>query len=646
VSEATLGIPAPGRGHVQVRFASLLDRDAFDRPGWRHEDLGPGQDEGWFELNLDTLGLPDGDYEYEFVLDGDEANPVADPYARVLTRFGGYRGIFTVKAGEVTMLPAFSWEDEMSPGRPLPRNDEIVIYETPVRWMTGEGGEEYPGIRQVGLGTFDRLLFERLNALVELGVNAIELMPVQDSADTLNWGYGTRFLFAPDFDMGSPTDLRCLIKACHQQGIRVLLDVVMNHSRACPLEVLAHEWYYLNPDEEPGRNGWGGERFRYAQPRPNDAYLARELQFRMAQFWIEAYHIDGFRIDAFADIDDWDFVQGFRDRAWQAQQATFPDRPLLVVVEDSWRRAVLTQAAPPNPGGRRTADAEWNFSYQEDVRLLLLDRLGAPRRARLEAAISGSGVWDGMGSALRPGFTDLAQAVDYLTSHDVQQPEAQRLMSVMVQEEFALGAGQGSVAAVRDIVDGVGTRPDPPAAYTAALDRVRGAFSLLLTSVGIPMLLAGEEFGDVHDVDPADWRLKMSDPVDWQRRWYPRHGELRDRIRNLILLRRTHPALQRDEIDFFYYHPAFEADPGERVFAYCRTRGMELGAPGQVVVVANCGPIDYAGGFDLPWHWEADGLVERAPPLRGNIGLVKLDGERATLMLAPFEVRVFASPVP
>src|SRR5437016_13689099 len=83
---------------------------------------------------------------------------------------------------------------------------------------------------------FDRVIFDHLDALADLGINAIELLPIQDSPATLSWGYGSRFFFAPDFDMGGPVDLKVLIKRCHQRGIRVILDVVMNHANACPLE--------------------------------------------------------------------------------------------------------------------------------------------------------------------------------------------------------------------------------------------------------------------------------------------------------------------------------------------------------------------------------------------------------------------------
>src|SRR5215208_1262201 len=159
-----------------------------------------------------------------------------------------------------------------------------------------------------------------LDRLADLGVNAIELMPVQDSPDTLNWGYGTRFFFAPDFDMGAPVDLKLFVKRCHQRGIRVILDVVMNHARDCPLEALAFDRYFLRRrDEEPGRgDDYGARMFRYRGALPDGSFPAREFHFRMAAFWIEAYHVDGFRLDEFRGIDHWEFIQQFRDKAWAA----------------------------------------------------------------------------------------------------------------------------------------------------------------------------------------------------------------------------------------------------------------------------------------------------------------------------------------
>src|SRR6185437_7008644 len=93
----------------------------------------------------------------------------------------------------------------------------------------------------------------------------------------------------------------------------------------------------------------------------------------------------------------------------------------------------------------------------------------------------------------------------------------------------------------------------------------------------------------VHDLNFGDYRLKMSDPVDFSRRGLPGHQTLCDDVRELIALRTTHPSLERDEVEFFYFHPDMDSNGGARVFAYCRTGGMRLGSRGQMVTVVNGG---------------------------------------------------------
>ena len=149
---------------------------------------------GHFEIDLDTLHLADGAYEYEFIIDDTPGSPgrrVPDPYAEELTRFGGYRGVFHMAGGKRVRRP-FSWVDEFVPGVTLANNNALVIYELPLRWMSAAPDDD--DYRQVDLGTFDSALFERLDELAALGINAIEFLPIQDSPDTLNWGYSTLFL--------------------------------------------------------------------------------------------------------------------------------------------------------------------------------------------------------------------------------------------------------------------------------------------------------------------------------------------------------------------------------------------------------------------------------------------------------------------
>jgi 1,4-alpha-glucan branching enzyme len=649
-----LRIPAPAASTVALSFAPLSARDTFDPPSWRTEATAASASAaGHFEIDIDALHLADGAYEYEFLVDDAPGSPgrrVPDPYAEELTRFGGYRGVFHVAAGKRLRRP-FSWDDDLPPGVALPDNNALVIYEMPLRWVSAAPDDD--DYRQVDLGTFDSALFERLDDLIALGINAIEFLPIQDSPDTLNWGYGTRFFLAPDLDMGSPVDLKFFIKQCHRRGIRVVLDVVMNHSSTkCPLLALAEDWFYLPPGsaEEGDRPDWGGRAFRYVRAAPDGHQPAREFHYRMAEFWVREYHADGFRIDEFKGINNWDFVQTFRERAWAEHERLFPGRPFLIIAEDSWRRAEVTQNLPTNPNGRQVADAIWNFAYRDEVRLLLrggmTTQLGQPSRTdRVRWLVSGSAMWDDYGHATKRGFTDLAQAVNYVTSHDVGNEGEQRYLNdTFAQILRYLNLGDGSVANVRDCVDYLEDKSEAiHQAHADALDRVRSAFALLMTSVGIPMFLAGEEFGDVHDLDYANYRLKMSDPVDWRRRGRPGHGGLWESVRDLIGLRTSNAALQRDEVEFFHFHPNMDGNDGPWVFAYARTGGRPLGGRDQVVVVVNaCGQRFPEYWLDWPWG-ETDRVRECAAPPASDRPQFPSNARRAALSLAPLQARVFTT---
>ncbi len=646
--DSRLRIPATIGSRLEIRFADVLQRDRYDPLNWRRERLGPVSGEpGWFEIDLDTLGLVDGDYEYEFLKEDAQNTPIADPYAMHITRFGGYRGIFQIRQGRRWRQP-FTWEDEFTPGNELRNNHQLVIYEMPMRWM--ESAPEKA--RQVGLGTFEKVVFAHLDRLKSLGINAIELLPVQDSPDTLNWGYGTRFFFTPDIDMGLPVELKFFVKQCHRRGIRVIFDVVMNHARNCPLTQLDYSRYFLtNEDPERAHRGedYGANLFRY-WPDDNGGTPARDFQKQMAAYLITEFHADGFRIDEFKGINHWEFIQQFRDHAWHVQQQAFPDRPFIVIAEDSWRRPVITQANGDNPNARKVTDSMWNFGFRDELRRTFSGHLstqwGEPSRSeRIRGLISGAQVWDDWNRRSGPGFHDLSQAVNYLTSHDVEKDEEQRIMNYLLAPLLEAQGYRGTVDDIRWVADHLDSDADDQQRFVhgLALERLRSAFCLLLTSVGIPMILAGDEFGDVHDLDHRNWRLKMSDPVDWERLdGSPNNRDLWERVAALIALRTTHPALGRNETVFLHFHPDFDQNQGARVFAFCRTRGAALGATDQVVVVGNIGTESFSA-YNLPWHWMDLGAVSEVAPPRHGAGLVQNDAGSVRLSLAPYQIRVFTT---
>jgi 1,4-alpha-glucan branching enzyme len=561
---------------------------------------GP-RDGGWWDIDLRALHLADGAYEYEFVVErGSTHRVVADPYAEELTDRGAVRPVLHMHHGE-RVRPAFSWEGELS-GTGLPNDNELAICELPMR--RAQTGDRRASLDEALDRTMDRRLEETIAASQ---VNCIQMLPIQDSPDARNGGYGTRFFFAPDRSIGTPLLVRSFIKKCHQRGLRVIMDLVMNHARECPLRDLAFDWFFLRDgSEEPDSKGnprpaWGGDILRYRTPR-GGVFHARNLQYDVASFFITEYHVDGFRLDEFKGIDNYEFIQTFTERAHAVHHRLFGgSRPFLVIAEDSGRRAQVATRAGYR--GKPVVDAIWDFNFRDEVRQLVSDSMPngrgePPRRDRVKRLLT-AGRPDLFAEHEREHrfFPDMANRVTYCTSHDAPPDEDLRLLPYYT---------------------GRLRREGLPESF--AQEMVRSTFALTLSAAGIPMFLAGEEL-----------------------------GEARKQIRELIRMRTGNPALHRNEVEFFGFssgtanagfHPAFDAPDGDRLFAFCRTGGKPLGSAGQVVVVANCGRRDYCS-VEIDWPWD------------GRLGLVEVGGNgseipviedcRARLSLRPYEVRVFVS---
>jgi hypothetical protein len=233
----------------------------------------------------------------------------------------------------------------------------------------------------------------------------------------------------------------------------------------------------------------------------------------------------------------------------------------------------------------------------------------------------------------------MAQRVTYCTSHDVEGENERRLYSFYLDQIRA----QWDDTRRRLELDPAAV--DEPEAL--AREMIVSSFALMLTCRGVPMFLAGEEFADLHDLEHWDWRRKMSDPVDWYRRYEPGHARVLRRVAELVRLRARPDVacLQRNELAFFGmsgialgFQRDFDDGDGGRVFAYCRPGDQPLGARGQVVVVANCGWQAYPQ-FRLRWPWRPE-LAVREHGGKGQSLPAVAHGE-AQLALDRFQVRVF-----
>ena len=199
-------------------------------------------------------------------------------------------------------------------GRPW---DEAVVYELHVGTFTPEG-------------TF-RAAIDKLDHLVELGVTAIEIMPVADFPGRRNWGYDGVLPYAPDAAYGRPEDLKALVDAAHERGLMVLLDVVYNH--------FGPEGNYLHrsaPDllHRPAPHALGrGDQLRRRGRRAGARYFIHN-----ALYWIEEFHLDGLRLDAVhAILDDSPTSSG--ELAERVRAGLDPGRHVHLVLENEENQA-------------------------------------------------------------------------------------------------------------------------------------------------------------------------------------------------------------------------------------------------------------------------------------------------------------------
>jgi len=493
------------------------------------------------------------------------------------------------------------WSKDVLPNV-LPPNNRTVIYELPTAWARkgATAGIEF------GVGSFcDVSSLVDSNAepsnfastpatqletsyLTQLGINALELLPPADSFVDREWGYATSNYFAPDCDLGfpknnlSPTpnrDLAELITLCHKNGIRFFADMVM---------AFATEYAYRNinfldfhvkagsgdPDEYTldsngnriHRDSFGGDLFKYnflssgfdpLTGGTNSLYFARSLMFAYLERWMNDFRIDGIRLDSVVNYGSWDFMRDFKDtaRAFWTQRLTAAgianptaDERFITVGEEL--------SVPIDILRQNRLDGLWNENFKRMLRYAILGN-NDEKEPSFEWTVRK------LIDCRNLGFTDGTQAVNYVTSHDVEGYHNERLYNFLVNNSAS----------------------DIP-------KRIKLAFACLLTAVGIPMIFAGEEFADQHDLFVTHPQ-KQCDPVNFDRYNDPWRKDIFDYVSILVKLRTRHDALCVNDTQFIHV----DFNNSKRVLVW--QRGVTT-TNNPVIVVANFSnyetPDAFAGG--------------------------------------------------
>ncbi|MCC6790687.1 MAG: DUF3459 domain-containing protein, partial [Thermomicrobiales bacterium] len=400
---------------------------------------------------------------------------VVDPQARMVEQWDGPAATLIVESGrDVTTTPGFPWRHD---DVPLPQDNELIIYELHVAEFGWTGDEP---------GNFDRAI-ARLDYLRDLGINAVELMPVAAFPGDSSWGYNIRHPFAVESAYGGPHDLKRFVDECHGRGMRVIMDLVLNHTESeSPLTKI--DFYYWFRDAREGELSFG-PKFDYERyDDVFDVMPARQYGREIAAYWISEYHLDGYRLDATAVLDNFDFVREVRTVANERSGG----KPVYIVAEQ----------LPENPmiaGADGATDGAWHQHFEH----VIVNAL-----TKFEA-----GSAEQVMHVLQPrndGYSAPDLVVNYVESHD----------------EFTLMQR----LAESGIFDDAAFRKDKLAA------------SLLFTAVGVPMIYQGQEFGGhrVRDLEirPLQWDLLDAD--------FGLH--LKEHYAKLARVRRESPALKG--IDF------------------------------------------------------------------------------------------------
>jgi isoamylase len=436
--------------------------------------------------------------------------------------------------------PAFTWGEDRRPQIPW---EETIIVELHVRGIT----IKHPGVDPAQRGTFAGLVSPpMIDYLVELGVTAVELLPVHASIDDRHlierglvnyWGYNSIAYFAPDprlLATNSIAGFKTMVKRLHGAGIEVILDVVYNHSGegnqlgpTLSFRGIDNASYYrLDEDRRFYQDVTGtGNTLNLDHPR------VLQLVMESLRYWVLEMHVDGFRFDLCAALarENGDYGQGsaFFDAIRQD-----PVLAGVKLIAEPWDLGPYGYQLGNFPPGW----AEWNGHYRDTVRRFWKGDKGLV--ADLASRVAGSS--DIFGYRGRRPWA----SVNFITVHDGFT--LQDLVTYNDKHNEANGEdnhdGTASNYSWNSGVEG----PTCDPAIIALRDRQkRNLLATLLLSLGVPMLLAGDEIGRTqrgnNNAYCQDNEISWS---DWEH-IRPEDADLARFVRHLIHLRREHRVFSR-----------------------------------------------------------------------------------------------------
>jgi malto-oligosyltrehalose trehalohydrolase len=394
--------------------------------------------EGWWSV---TTGRAGAGSRYRYRVDALE---VPDPASR-------FQPDGVHAASEVVDPDAYRWSDAGWRGRAW---EELVIYELHLGAFS-ESGDCAGAVA-------------RLDDLVELGVTAVELMPIAAFPGRRNWGYDGVQLFAPCACYGRSEALKALVEACHERGLAILLDVVYNH-----FGPEGNYLYAIAPDffTEQHRTPWGAA-INYDGP---GSRAVRDFMVHNALYWLEEYHFDGLRFDAVHAIADDGRPDILTELAETARERV-PGRALHLVLENDKNEA---RRLARRDGSAVLYSAQWNDDVHHALHVLATGQTSGYYADYAERPIVH------LGRALAGGFAYQGEPSLYRGGEPRGEPSGELPATAFVS--FVQNHDQ------------VGNTPFGERITVHAPEKlVHAAAAIVLLSPQIPLLFMGEEWATAH----------------------------------------------------------------------------------------------------------------------------------------------------
>ncbi len=479
-----------------------------------------------------------------------------------------------------------------SPGGQIRHGSDLVIYEMHVRGFTRHASS---GVAVKKQGTFAGVM-GKIPHLVELGITAVELMPVfqfdPDAGDY--WGYMPLSFFAPHhaystdpFHGPQRSEFRQMVDAFHAVGIEVILDVVYNHTcegdhhgPTYGMKGIDNSTYYIVTGDAnaPYANYSGTGNTLHTANR-----AVRQLIMDSLRHWVTEMGVDGFRFDlASVFTRNSDGSINMQDPPVFAQIAADPVLRNVRMIAEPWDAGGAYQLGHSFPG---TLWMQWNATYRDTLQRFVRGDAGMVKELMTRIYGSADLFPDDLKNAQRP-----LQSINYVTSHD---GFTMYDMVSYVQKRNWVN-GHNNTDGANDFSWNCGWEGDdhlPREVLDLRSRQVRNFFSLLMLSNGTPMFRMGDEFLQTQQGNNNPFNQDNETMwLDWQR--LPMHQDVFCFVSRMIAFRKAHPSLSRSRLwreDIFWYGPNHSVDMSyeSRTLAWC-LHGQSVGDH-DIYVMVNAG---------------------------------------------------------